>query len=333
MTATCIKVDKVVAEKTRRILRSNGLIDEQYAVFRGDDSVFIPVKKPVEALSLLEEEGINASLVECSPPARPSRSMVLRIPSYDLVGDIIIVREKACREYGDERELVKTLTSLHPRVKAIYVKESTETAYRVSKLRLLWGVDKDVVYAKEYGLTFLVKIKEVYYNPRFSTEHRRVAELVADNETVFDLFAGIGGFSIHIACLRRARVVANDVNPSAIYCLLYNIMLNAKKLRGEVAVSYSDVRELKKYVKKGSADRIIANLPHHSLEFIDVYNHLSHEGSVLHLYVVGGEDDVGNATRILESYNWVPTGVSRVIDYAPHKFIYRIDAVKRNNDE
>ncbi|WFO75876.1 50S ribosomal protein L11 methyltransferase [Desulfurococcaceae archaeon MEX13E-LK6-19] len=330
MGVMCVKIEKKLAEKARRILKSHNLINKNYSIYREGDYVFIPISDEEETVSILSRNGVEASVVECNPPQKEYLQFS-RIPSYDLVDDIIIIREKAVNEYGDINELVKLLTSLHPKVKAIYVKEYTESVFRVSRLKLLWGTDVEEVFAKEYGLKFFVKIKDVYYNPRLSTEHRRLAESVSDGEVVFDLFAGIGGFSIHIASLHKVKIYANDINPVAVYCMLKNIMLNRKMLKGEIIVSLADARKLINYIKPGSADRIIANLPHESLKFIDVYNYLSREGTVLHIYVLGKEEDMEGVMTLLESRGWSVESITPVIDYAPHKFIYRIDAVKRND--
>jgi len=64
-------------------------------------------------------------------------------------------------------------------------------------------------------LQFKVKLGEVYFNPRLSEEHHRLAEATKSGEVVVDAFTGIGGFAIHIASLKTSLVIANDANPVA----------------------------------------------------------------------------------------------------------------------
>ncbi len=323
----CIKIHKSFGEAVLSRIK-NDIMDKKYKVSRIEDYILIPIRNIDEAKKILSEMGIEFQFVECVPEERKSVDLE-RIPSYDLIGDVVIVRSKVLEEYSPE-EIVSIIKKLHPKIKAIYVKEATETDYRISKLRLLWGTDLEKVYTKEYGLRFAVLLKKVYYNPRLAEEHRRIAEMVRDHEMVFDLFTGIGGFAIHIAALKKATIIANDINPYAIMCLIENMLLNKKILRGTIIVSLNDAKRVVDVVKPRIADRIIANLPHNSLEFIDTYNYLAKKKTILHLYLIASnEDDVLRKLNESELTSvWDIIGLRKVLDYAPYKFIYRVDLMK-----
>lgn len=332
MSIICVKVKKKYAEAVRKLLLRHGLINKEYKVFCKGDYVFIPIVSRDKVAYLLKKQSLyETCLVECTPPKkeRLTSSWNINIPSYDLVGDVIIIRRKAIEMVKDINALIDLLTKIHPRVKAIYVKEHTDEVYRISRLKLLWGQEVDEVVSREYGLAFHIKLKEVYYNPRLSTEHRRIAEMVSDNEKVFDLFSGVGCFAIHIAYLHNTLVYANDINPSAVSCILKNIYVNRRKLKGKIIVSLSDAADMYLFVKRGVADRIIANLPHRSIDFFNVYNYLAHKDTFLHLYVLSDEKSIEDKLKFIELSKWVVEDVTLVLDYAPHKYIYRVDAVKR----
>lgn len=324
----CIKVPKKHASQVLALVKKHGLLNRDYKVSRDEKHVYIPLidnsyAKIHEVLRDFEYELIDCEL------EKYRKYRYDYIPSYDLLGNVVIVRENVFANISED-ELVKIMLDLHPRIKAIYVKEETVNEYRVPKLRLLWGEEVEWVIVKEYGLRFKVMLGKVYYNKRLSEEHRRIAVTSHDNEKIIDLFSGIGGFSIHIAAMHKTFVIANDLNPYAFLSTIDNIMLNRRKLKGSViatkmnAVEFMDFSSLRGYF-----DRLIANLPHRSTEYMHVYDHLLKKNGYLHLYSIGRAPE--EILEKLEKYSdkWVFENAVKVLDYAPYIYIYRLDLVKR----
>ncbi len=328
---TCVKIEKQYGELTIRLLKNRNMINQEYRVYSDKEYVYIPINEKIskeELTSILNEHKIDFSIVSCNPPKREKRTPPKHVPSYDLLGEVIIIRKNVLENISSE-ELIYTLRKLNPKIKAIYVKHETIDSYRVPKLELIWGEPVEEVIVKEYGLKFKILLGKVYYNKRLSEEHRRIAELCRDGEVVMDLFSGIGGFAIHIASLRKSIVFANDLNPYAYQCILDNIVLNKKFLKGIIipmklnALFFTELKPLHSIF-----DRIIANLPHNSLEFKNVYDVLLKNKGILHLYVVSKNPD--EVVRILRKWdNYVLTGYKKVLDYAPYTFIYRFDLFKK----
>jgi len=322
----CIKIHKKYGEKVRRLLIKHDLMDRNYRILLVDEHLLIPIIDQVKCENILREHNIEFEMVKCNPPQKKiTRIIEYKIPSHDIIGKIVIVREKVVKEYG-KSNITRILRSIYPRIEAIYVKHGTEHDYRLGRLQLIWGKEIKCIVYKEYGLKFFIDLHRVYFNPRLSTEHRLLAENVRNGEIIFDLFSGFGGFSIHIAHLKEALIYANDINPYAIYCLLKSIVLNRRKLRGKIIASVFDTRDIPKYFKRSVADRIIANLPHKSIEFFETYNCLSHKDTILHLYIVGNDiEAVLNKIRDLIENKWLFIGYRRVLDYSPYTYIFRID--------
>lgn len=321
----CVSVEKHLAEAVLKRLRSRSLVDPDHLVTRSGDSILIPVKDALGVNEALKE--VSFKLVECSPPSK-QRMRVEKVPSYDLIGGVAIVRDNVLGYMG-EAELIQVLRSIHPGLRAIYVKEETVDKYRTPVLRLLWGEPVEEVLVKEYGLSFKVSLGRAYYNPRLSEEHHRVASLVRDGEVVVDLFTGIGGFPVHIASLRTALVIANDLNPEAYRLLCENIALNHRRLKGTIIPLNLDAREVEGYVKvAGRADRVIANLPKWSVEFTDVYDALLRPGGVLHIYVLSYDAESSIMELEARLPGWIHMGSRLVLEYAPRAGIYRFDLAK-----
>jgi tRNA G37 N-methylase Trm5 len=108
--------------------------------------------------------------------------------------------------------------------------------------------------------------------------------LVKNGETVIDLFAGVGSFSIQIAkrC-PAAHVYSVDVNPDAYEFLRKNILVN--RVETQVTAMLGDARHLVDEKLYGVADRVIMNLPESAAEYVDTAcKALKAKGGVIHYY-------------------------------------------------
>jgi tRNA (guanine37-N1)-methyltransferase len=86
---------------------------------------------------------------------------------------------------------------------------------------------------RESGCVFHVDLDKCYFSPRLGYERAWIASLVKPYETVVNMFAGVGCFSIIIAKrVESTRVFSIDLNPSAVTLMQENIRLN--KVYGRV---------------------------------------------------------------------------------------------------
>ena len=56
-----------------------------------------------------------------------------------------------------------------------------------------------VVSVRENGAKFMFDFSKVYWNPRLVTEHQKVVDLLKVGDFLFDVFAGVGPFSVPAA--------------------------------------------------------------------------------------------------------------------------------------
>lgn len=320
----CVNVDKSQVSKVLEIIRRARILSDEYKITRSGNKVLIPIK--VEHVDVVQGLLRDFSIIECNPPRRRS-PIRIKMPSLDYIGDVVIVRRNVL-DHIDAEDLVYRVRVVYPRVRAIWVKEETCDLYRKPLLRLLWGEEIKEIIVKEHGVLFKVKLGDVYYNSRLAEEHYRVASVVKSGEVVLDAFCGIGGFALHIATLKLSLVIANDLNPTAYELLVENILLNKRRLKGSIVPLNTDTRELPVFLRERSVDRIIADLPHQSLEYIDVYAKLLKPGGVLHLYVLSkmSENVEQEIRRSLDM--WYFKECVSVLEYSPGVFVYRCDLVK-----
>ncbi|KAF7662629.1 hypothetical protein LDENG_00231120 [Lucifuga dentata] len=155
-----------------------------------------------------------------------------------------------------------------------------DSTFRNFKMEVLAGEDNMVVRVKENGIMYEFDFSRVYWNPRLSTEHHRVVDLVKHGSTVFDVFAGVGPFAVPAARL-GANVLANDLNPESYRWLQHNCKLNKVEnkvrtfnLDGRAFIQGPVKQELPALLKEKAHIHVIMNLPTLALEFLDAFRGL-----------------------------------------------------------
>ncbi len=156
--------------------------------------------------------------------------------------------------------------------------------FRVRDYDYIAGKHKTQTIHREFGCQYHVDIAKAYFSPRLSHEHERVAVQVQDGGTVADLFAGVGPFSVLIGKRNpTVTVYAIDINPDAFELLKVNVRVN--KVENHVFPILANAREIAATKLKGTADRVIMNLPETAIDFVDsACNVIKPEGGVAHFY-------------------------------------------------
>ncbi|MCW3976397.1 MAG: class I SAM-dependent methyltransferase family protein [Candidatus Bathyarchaeota archaeon] len=299
--ASCLKVPRVHGEKTIALVKTLNLFDRKLKIKQVENYLYIPLtSEPTQAdIKTLEKNQLQFEKSFYEFPKRAKRRVKLvdvlkdRMPSHlltnlphatDFVGDIAIIKVLPELE-SYQRIIGEGILFVHKRVKTVLAKSSAiEGVYRVRKFAIVAGADQTKTVHKEHGCIFHVDLAKVYFSPRLSFEHSRIAAQVEEGETIVDMFAGVGPFSIQIAkgCA-KVRAYAIDANPDAISCLKKNIKANNVEAR--VTPVLGDARQIIKERFEGAADRVIMNLPEKAIEYIDIAcGALQKEGGIIHYY-------------------------------------------------
>ncbi|XP_071767106.1 tRNA (guanine(37)-N(1))-methyltransferase [Centroberyx gerrardi] len=152
-----------------------------------------------------------------------------------------------------------------------------DSTYRNFKMEVLAGEENMVAKVKENGVTYEFDFSRVYWNPRLSTEHQRVVQLIKRGDTVLDVFAGVGPFAVP-AARSGANVLANDLNPESYRWLQHNCKLNKVEskvrtfnLDGRAFIRGPVKQELPALLKSKTSVHVVMNLPALALEFLDAF--------------------------------------------------------------
>jgi tRNA wybutosine-synthesizing protein 2 len=158
-----------------------------------------------------------------------------------------------------------------------------EGEYRVPRLERIAG-DETLTEVSEQGVRWRFDAAQIMFAAGNRTERARVGRLVQPGETVVDLFAGIGYFSIPAARLGKARrVFAVEKNPVAVRYLRENVALN--RVADRVAVVAGDNRTVP--LPRGEGDRVFLGYLPTAVPWIPrALETLRPEGGWLHVHLV-----------------------------------------------
>ena len=315
-----IKIKQESAEKFLKLLKTKlsnePFLDRRIKVKHEGAYVFFPLIYDIEKVKVLiggisnhlnfdivSAEGITEdnykyrSIEEVLVGELPENILELIPKSYDIIGKIVIVEFDQLNTINDKnlvfykKKVAEALISVNKSVETVYEKLSeVKGKYRLKELKVIYGDDNPETLYKENECLFKLDVKNTYFTPRLVFERKRVSSSsFKKQETVVDMFTGVGPFSIQIAKNNNAKIYAFDVNPSAYKYLIENIENN--KMKGEVIAHNMDVKELLNpdsklgnYLKH-KIDRIIMNLPEQSINFLDVACFLMKKPSgILHFY-------------------------------------------------
>ena len=247
---------------------------------------------PVYHVVEVELEGRTAKPTSLrDAPGLPPELAAEVTRSMDVVGDIAVLRLKDdIRPRAEEIGLA--LMEVHPRLRAVAVDDGVVGELRLRSLTLVAGEGPLATVHREHGLQLKVDLENAYFSPRLATEHRRVADLVTPGERVLDMFTGVGPFAVLIAKIGRpSEVHAVDLNERAVQLARENTEMNG--VADVVTVHQGDARRL--VPELGTFDRIVMNHPTAAVEFMGVAQDASREGTVVHLHVIGTQEEAEDA--------------------------------------
>ena len=187
--------------------------------------------------------------------------------SFDIIGDIAVTKIPSYATIGAE-QIADAIMKRHKNIKTVFLqKTGVHGDFRLRGLTHVAGENRTCTIHKESGCAFKVDVEKCYFSPRLSGERMRIAQLVSPEETVINMFAGVGCFSIIIAKhAKSAKIYSIDVNPVAVQFMTENIRLN--RLYGKVVPLLGDAKTIIEKQLEGCADRVLMPLPEKAFAYL-----------------------------------------------------------------
>jgi len=222
------------------------------------------------------------------------------ISAFDQIGDIIIVRIPDSL-LAKKKLIGEALLNNVKIVKSVFYQASpVEGDFRTRNLEVLAGEDRTETEYKEFGCRFIVDVANAFFSPRLSNERERIANLIQDGETMVNMFAGVGMFSIMAAKKKRCTVYSIDINPIATKLCKKNIELN--KLAGKVISINGDASKIIEEQLQGKGDRTLMLLPEKSDEFLESAIKTTKDEGIIHYYSHIHADKKSDAGKLSEKH-------------------------------
>ncbi|WP_276255235.1 class I SAM-dependent methyltransferase [Halomontanus rarus] len=257
-------VEKPRSEAAIESLRTEGVYDGSRRVREYDpETVALPVTEPpaetrvLEVIRQIDPERRRPDLEDRLADRGWSDADLESVPgSWAVIGSVILVTVPDGYSAARERDVGEALLELHGEATSVLADEGIANdgeagTYREPRTRLLAGsADTETIHT-EHGTRYGLDPARVMFSPGNQAERARMGRIVEPDERVFDMFAGIGYFTLPMA-RGGARVTATEINPTAFRYLLENAMLN--DVADRVDAYRSDCRDLAATVE---ADRVV----------------------------------------------------------------------------
>ena len=204
--------------------------------------------------------------------------------SFDVIGNIAIIKVPEKLQHR-KLDIAQAVMKTNSNIKTVLNQIGPVSGvFRLRELEHLLGEDRTTTIHREHGCRFKVDLASVYFSPRLSFERMRIVNLVGPGETVLNMFAGVGCYSIMIAKHRSIkRVLSIDLNPSAIELMKKNILLN--HVADKVAVIEGDAQDIISSHLKQSSNRVLMPLPKLAYEYLEpAIQALTSGGGNIHYY-------------------------------------------------
>ena len=285
------KVPVSEASSTIPRLMRRDLVNRNAKISKGEGCRLVPIadgkEDAIRELGLEITEGPAHSRDRTPPQERISadlsdlpKDVLDELPMrWEYVGNIIIIRMEASAEpykdrigrvYADELDASTVCVD----------RKGVSGEFRRPSMEIIYGTETESVRL-ENGILYDFDVTKVMFASGNVDERERMKMLDCTGETVVDMFAGIGYFTLPIAKFANPdRIIACEKNPDSYEFLVKNIELN--DVGDKVMPVLGDNRDLR--IEKASVDRILMGYVQRTQDFIPKALEMIRPGGMIHYH-------------------------------------------------
>lgn len=330
---TFVRLPSESAGPVIRRLMGRGVVDIHAKISKDGSHRYIPIL-PEHVAEMLSEgyetvEGDAHTLDRRSPQERIREAFSDRpdiagvLPDrWEFVGDIVILKldpslEPFLDRIGDVYADVLGAKTVCADVRGV------SGEFRRPSMRLIHGTETESVRL-ENGIRYRFDVTKVMFASGNTDERMRMRNLDCSGETVVDMFAGIGYFTLPLARFSGARrVFACEKNPDSYGFLVGNVRDNG--VSDVVVPILADNRHL---LGRGFADRILMGYVQTTSDFVPTAMRMIKPGGIIHYHDTFYVDEYERRIEGIFSDNcreFVIEGIREVKSFAPSVSHYVAD--------
>ncbi|HLC77136.1 MAG TPA: class I SAM-dependent methyltransferase family protein [archaeon] len=206
---------------------------------------------------------------------------------YQILGNILLL--KFTKISLEKKEKIATaLMKMLPYVKTVCEIKEVKGELREPVINVIVG-NGTVTTHKENDVLYKIDASKIMFSKGNLYERKRLLGQVKEGESVVDMFAGIGYFSMPIAKFTKAKeIIAIEKNPTSYNFLTENIQLN--KISNVIALQ-GDCKIAARTMKE-KADRVLMGYFPNTEEFLPSAIWMAKSGCVIHFHNVYKESDL-----------------------------------------
>jgi tRNA wybutosine-synthesizing protein 2 len=145
--------------------------------------------------------------------------------SYQTVGEIMLIKLPKLNP-KEKQKVSQTILKMLPYIKTVCEIKEVKGELREPSVNILAG-EKTVTTHKENDVLYKLDVSKIMFSKGNLYERKRLLDQIKDGETIIDMFAGIGYFSLPIAKFTKAKeIISIEKNSVAYNYLTDNIALN-----------------------------------------------------------------------------------------------------------
>lgn len=199
---------------------------------------------------------------------------------WEKIGDILILVIPDQLQ-GYEYNIAKTYAKQLQCRCVLADEQSIQGVHRIPHMRLLYGPTQTITVHKENNILYTLDPQQIMFSSGNMDERLRMAHIQCTDETIIDLFTGIGYFTLPLAVYAHPKkIIACEINPVSYGFLQQNIYQNNVVDKVEPLLGDNRIT-----APKHQADRILMGYLHETHTFLPTaFNCLKPSGGIIHYH-------------------------------------------------
>lgn len=248
--------------------------------------------------------------------------------SYQIIGDILLLKLPKVKSAAREKEIGEAILKIFPYVKTVCEIKNVSGEFRRPEIKILAGKSTETIH-RESGCIFKIDVSKIMFSKGNHFERKRLISQIKSGETIVDMFAGMGYFSVPLGKFSKAKKIYSiEKNKKSFGYLKENILLNRIQ---NIEPVYGDCA---KTILQEKADRVLMGYLPKTYKFLSAAFDFLKDKGIIHYHDTFSknelwdgplkilEKEAGNGGFMLEKI----LNKRIVKDYAPNVYHVVMDA-------